>query len=102
CLAYFVSRTAPRPVVAWGLFVLAAALFVFSTSRALDRARARRERMRDLQADIARGMTPAEMAAKWSARIYTASGAEGLAERLQMLRQAGQGPYKGSAKRQGD
>jgi hypothetical protein len=95
CLAYFVGREAPRPLIARGLFVLMAALLVVNTGKGLTRAAARRERMRELQADVARGLTPAEMAKKWGDFIIGPGGEAALTERFEMLRQARQGPYAG-------
>jgi len=94
CLGYFVHRNGTRRVVPWALFLLMAALLVVNTGRGLSRAEARRERMRELNADVARGMTPGELAEKWAEHIYAASGKDILTERFEMLRQARQGPYK--------
>jgi hypothetical protein len=102
CLAYFVSRPAPRPVVAWGLFVLMAALFVINTVGGIERAEARRKRMHDLQADVAAGRTPAEMATKWTDEIFASGAEEPLTEYFEMLRRSGQGPYKRAAQGRGD
>jgi hypothetical protein len=102
CLAYFVSRTAPRPAVARWLFFLMAALLVVNTGFGVWRGKLRRERMHERQADVASGMTPDDFAKKWSGEIFMAGGEAGLAERLEMLRQAGQGPYKATPKGRGD
>ena len=51
--------------------------------------------MHELQADIDKGLTPAEMAKKWTNTIFAPGGETILAERFEMLRRAGQGPYKG-------
>jgi hypothetical protein len=93
CLAYFVSRSAARPV-AWGLFLVAAGLLVVNTSRGLDRAADRRARMRELQADVARGLTPDELAARWAGPIFGPGGEAFVADRFEMLRRARQGPYR--------
>jgi hypothetical protein len=94
CLAYFVARDAPRPIVAWGLFALTALLFIANTQHGVVRAEARRERMRELQADIAAGLTPNEMAQKWAGPIFAANGEAVLRDRFEMLRLAHQGPYR--------
>jgi hypothetical protein len=95
CLAYFVGRDARRPVVAWGLFALMAAFLVPSTVVGIQRGENRRTYMRQLQADVARGMTPDELANKWADAIYGPGGEATVRERLEMLRRAGQGPYRG-------
>jgi hypothetical protein len=39
-------------------------------------------------------MTPDEMATKWAPAVYGPSGEATVRERLEMLRRAGQGPYR--------
>ncbi len=95
CLAYFVARAAPRPAFAVGLCVLLAALFVFNTIHGIDRAEAKRARMNELQSDVAAGLTSAELAKKWTARIYHPKGEAILTSLFEMLREAHQGPYRG-------
>jgi len=96
CLAYLAWRSAPDRRIAWGLCGVVALLFLFNTGQGITRAQVRRQRMRDLQADVASGLTPAEMAKKWGADIYAANAEADLTERFEMLRRAGQGPYKGT------
>ncbi len=95
CLVYFVARAAPRRAFAIGLAVLLAALFVFNTIQGVTRAEARRARMHELQRDVAAGLTSAELAKKWTARIYHPAGEAILTAFFEMLRQARQGPYRG-------
>jgi hypothetical protein len=95
CLAYFVARAAPRPGFAVGLSVLLAALFVFNTLHGIERAEARRARMNELQSDVAADLTSAELAKKWTARIYHPKGEAILTNLFEMLREAHQGPYRG-------
>jgi hypothetical protein len=94
CLAYFVGRPAPRPVLAWGLFALMAVLLPANTWDGIKRAEKRREYMGRLEADVAAGMTPAELGKKWAPIIYHPDGAAAVAERFEMLREAHQGPYR--------
>jgi hypothetical protein len=94
CLAYLVSRPAPRPLIAWGLFALFVGLLIPSTYFGVMRGERRRDQMRRLQADVASGMTPAELGAKWAPIMYHPDGAVTVAERFEMLRQARQGPYR--------
>jgi hypothetical protein len=93
CLAYFVARGAPRRAAAGVLTAVMVGLFVHNTYHGIDRAGARRAEMHELQADVAAGLTPAEMAKKW-AFIYNPKGEAILAEFFEMLREAHQGPYR--------
>jgi hypothetical protein len=95
-LVFLVSRTSPRPVVAWGLSALLVALFLYDTNWGLERAVPRAKLYRDLHADIAQGMTPAEMATKWTGPICNPDPrAVGfVTECFEMMRQTRQGPYK--------
>jgi hypothetical protein len=95
CFAYFVWRGASPRIIAPALSLMMVLLLPYNTYRGITRAEARRARMHDLQSDIDRGLTPAEMAKKWTDDIYAAGGEAILAERFEMLRRAGQGPYKG-------
>jgi hypothetical protein len=94
CLAYFVGRDALRPVVPLGLFVLMAACLVPNMAVGVRRGENRRTYMRQLQADVAGGMTPDELAKKWAADIFVPGGEAMVRERFEMLRRAGQGPYR--------
>jgi hypothetical protein len=94
CLLYFVGRASRDRVWTWGLLLLTVALLAVNTSAGVARAQVRRERMRQIDADLARGMAPAPFADKWLGIIFfKEDGAAVLAERLEMLRRAGQGPF---------
>ncbi len=93
CLAYFLWRAAVRPLGCAIFFVAALGLFAVDTPLGLTRADERRARMRELQADVANGMTSQALAEKWGTRIFWENGETFLTERFEMLRRARQGPY---------
>ncbi len=94
CLAYCVSRAARQPLIGWGLFAIMAAALFINTGVGRERGENRRGYLRQLEADVAAGMSPTALAEKWAAFIYHSDGVATVAERFEMLRQAGQGPYK--------
>jgi hypothetical protein len=94
CLAYFVARSAPRRTLAAVLTVAMVGVFLYNTGRGIERAAARREKMRRVQADVAAGLTSAELAKKWS-DIYNPRAEALLADFFEMLRQTRQGPFRG-------
>jgi hypothetical protein len=93
CLAYLVCRTAPRRAVTAVLTVAMVGVFLYNTGRGVERAAARREKMQRIQADVAAGLTSAELAKKWG-DIYNTKAEALLTDFFEMLRQARQGPYR--------
>jgi hypothetical protein len=97
CLIYLVWRPVSGNRVASGLCLLMGVLFLFSTWEGVVRAEARRERMHELQADVAAGLTPKQLADKWAAIICAPHSEESLTSGFEMMRRTHQGPYKGRA-----
>jgi hypothetical protein len=77
------------------LCLLAVGLFVPSTCYGLYRGQMRRDRLAALRADVQKGRTPEELARDWGAVIFLPDSEGRVAEWFTLLRDAGQGPYRG-------
>jgi hypothetical protein len=95
CWAYFTSCLYLNRAVPACLFVVMLLLFPVNTYYGWQEGLEHRKRLAPVESDIASGLSPAEVAKKWTSAIYSKDiPPELVAERLEMLRAKGEGPYK--------
>jgi hypothetical protein len=101
CWCYFAallvpSRRGPLRLVPPLLCVLMLVLLPFNLWEGVRHGRDNATILTAVEDDIRRGVPPDELAQRWSEKVYPPGGRiDYLRDRLEWLRQTGQGPYKG-------